>query len=364
MPNTDQTSGPNHSYGSDSSDTPVAASVLRTMARANYDGLAAKALPELMRRYLADLQMLVPYDACQLLSFDRGQRIHVELVSTGYSDELAEVMATDFTERWPKPLWRPVRPGDNLPPTISAESDSPESFAHSPIYRQHLAPEGYQDGMTLELYHRGSYVGLVNFSSKTPGFYVDEIRQRALALTELLGAAISVFSRALDQLPADARAAMVSENRESHPVPGRAMATLVLGTDFIDALEPLFDSQGLDVQYLWNVGKDWYRVVVFRDLRVGSPGESQILLVEEPIDRPFGLSPMEIRVLTHMFACPTNDAVAEALSIGVRTVETHVANILAKLDCRRRSQAIATASRHGLFRPEQTEYANLSWLLR
>jgi DNA-binding CsgD family transcriptional regulator len=62
----------------------------------------------------------------------------------------------------------------------------------------------------------------------------------------------------------------------------------------------------------------------------------------------FGLSPREREVLALLCRRLTNREIADALYVGPRTVQTHVANVLGKLGAANRREAAAVAARHGL----------------
>lgn len=61
-----------------------------------------------------------------------------------------------------------------------------------------------------------------------------------------------------------------------------------------------------------------------------------------------GLSPRELDVLRLLVSGQSNPEIAEALFIGRGTVKTHVGNILAKLEARSRTEAVAIAHQRGL----------------
>ncbi len=67
-----------------------------------------------------------------------------------------------------------------------------------------------------------------------------------------------------------------------------------------------------------------------------------------PLARPSGLTRREIEVLELVARGKTNNDIADRLSISVRTVSTHVSNILGKLDLPNRSAMAAFAHREGL----------------
>ncbi|RME81229.1 MAG: DNA-binding response regulator [Caldilineae bacterium] len=68
--------------------------------------------------------------------------------------------------------------------------------------------------------------------------------------------------------------------------------------------------------------------------------------VECPVDNP--LSEREMEVLRLIVAGYSNEAIAEALTISLPTVKTHVRHILEKLNVADRTQAAVWAVRHGL----------------
>ncbi|TFH74549.1 response regulator transcription factor [Cellulomonas sp. HD19AZ1] len=74
-------------------------------------------------------------------------------------------------------------------------------------------------------------------------------------------------------------------------------------------------------------------------------------LVEHYVDRPAArpaLTPRETEVLAHVARGLSNDEVAAALVISVKTVKTHVGNLLAKLHARDRAQLVIAAYESGL----------------
>jgi DNA-binding NarL/FixJ family response regulator len=62
--------------------------------------------------------------------------------------------------------------------------------------------------------------------------------------------------------------------------------------------------------------------------------------------RPDGLSAREVEVLRLMASGLSNQAIANTLSLSVRTVERHLTNAYGKIDVRGRTAAVAYALRH------------------
>ena len=63
---------------------------------------------------------------------------------------------------------------------------------------------------------------------------------------------------------------------------------------------------------------------------------------------PFGLTPRESDVLRLLVGGHSDREIANALFIGARTVQTHVANLFTKFGVNTRAEAAAVAVRHGL----------------
>lgn len=63
-----------------------------------------------------------------------------------------------------------------------------------------------------------------------------------------------------------------------------------------------------------------------------------------------GISPRELAVLHELVAGRSNKEIAQALAVSPNTVKTHVARLFAKLNARRRTEAIARARELGIVR--------------
>jgi DNA-binding CsgD family transcriptional regulator len=63
------------------------------------------------------------------------------------------------------------------------------------------------------------------------------------------------------------------------------------------------------------------------------------------------LSAREVEVLALLAAGRTSQEIAEELTLAIRTVHRHLANIYAKIGARGRVEATAYAFRHGIAQP-------------
>lgn len=71
--------------------------------------------------------------------------------------------------------------------------------------------------------------------------------------------------------------------------------------------------------------------------------------VQEELDR-LGISSRELEVLTQLSRGLSNEEIADRLFVSTNTVKTHLANLYAKLDVKRRTQAVEKARTLGLIR--------------
>ncbi len=73
--------------------------------------------------------------------------------------------------------------------------------------------------------------------------------------------------------------------------------------------------------------------------------------IEQGDERPDGLTPRELEVLTLLARGLKNAEIASELFISERTVKFHVSSILAKLGAETRTEAVRIAARRGLVEP-------------
>ena len=82
--------------------------------------------------------------------------------------------------------------------------------------------------------------------------------------------------------------------------------------------------------------------------RVSALQEQAASLNERAQAYPDGLTQREVEVLRLIAAGKTDREIAEELVIGVRTVSTHVGNILNKTNAANRTEAASYANQQGL----------------
>jgi DNA-binding CsgD family transcriptional regulator len=98
------------------------------------------------------------------------------------------------------------------------------------------------------------------------------------------------------------------------------------------------------------IGQGWSldeAVLEARDLARTERALTPVAQAQET-EKGFGLTPRELDVLQLVAAGYSNREIADQLFISVRTANTHVARILAKLESRNRASAVALAYQYGL----------------
>ena len=73
----------------------------------------------------------------------------------------------------------------------------------------------------------------------------------------------------------------------------------------------------------------------------------ETVIVEKEVSR-LGLSSRELEVLQLMAEGCSNDEIADRLFVSLNTIKTHTSNLFAKMDVKRRTQAIEKAKRLSL----------------
>lgn len=81
---------------------------------------------------------------------------------------------------------------------------------------------------------------------------------------------------------------------------------------------------------------------------VVSPDITALLKQSTKQDSETQLTARELEILSHLVQGTTNQAIAKALCLSVKTVDTHVANLIKKTGVRNRTQLLAYAYEHQL----------------
>lgn len=282
-------------------------------------------------------------DAVLLAAWDARRDICTPLSSWGYSAESVAALSVDYPRLYSVPVLTEMYGGiDPLVYTIGAQPPSRLPFRQSPIYREALFFQGFQDGLTIQVRRGTEHVGYAHFSSILANVYDDRLQRHGQALSSVLSEPIvdSFSSTGRGHLIVDRNGAV---ERTPGDLPIREDDTCLQAV----ARAFLQETSAHLICFLWAEGRSFVRVTFEKQERASTVRISAI-----PASAPYGLTPTELRILTAMVVHATNEEIAAAIGTGVRTVHTHVANALRKLDCKNRTQAVVLALRERLLMPD------------
>ncbi|WP_380173715.1 response regulator transcription factor [Kineococcus sp. DHX-1] len=291
------------------------------------------------------LATLIPSDASALQVVGAGPSRSVStrtLASRGFAHHWGDAVAADWMRTPDLDYLRAAWP----PPTLSADTGRRrgDDFLEGSFYRQHLAPEGFVDGMSVHLVDAdGATAGFAHFSARTPRFGPAE-QARAGALVPVLNAVVT-RARNATTAPRPQAAAAFLDARGLHPLPGTDAPAVVGDPRLARVLSTLRAAPGRRLGAWWDAGGTWYRVVAAPE-PAGHP--DRLLVRVEPGELPCGLSRRELDVLTCVAAGMSNADIAGRLAISVRTVHTHVDAVRWKTGSASRVHAAAWAHREGV----------------
>lgn len=302
------------------------------------------------------LARLFKAEAALLTALDTQKQQCTPLVSFGYSSASVEALSIEYPRQFSTPVQVEIHGGvDPLVYTIGAQPPSRMPFRESSIYRRALSQQDFQDGLTIQLRHGETHVGYAHFSSLEANVYDERFQRYGRALSTVLskpivenfsltgqGWLLLESSGAVERFPGDL------------PVRSDDDALKSVALSFLQcaAVEV--------VTFIWADGRRFMRVTLERQER-----EGVVRIYASPIHAPYGLTATELRVLTGMVVYNSNDAISAALSVGVRTVHSHVNSILRKLDCGSRTHAVVIAIRERLLLPDAETVGDLAeWAMQ
>jgi DNA-binding CsgD family transcriptional regulator len=258
------------------------------------------------------------------------------LARIGYRQPISEELANrlPFT-RWGRQLF------DSAGPLLM--DDMPQHFRASPHYRRVLGPAGFEDGLSSALRCAdGRRVGVLHLSAAARSAFGEGTRDFVAQLAPALARGVDPLRSArFDALfGPEWAAARIDRDGDVLPLPGREPAPQARDGGLAEVAREVVRS----LVCLWRAQGRWYRLVLLRD------GE-QVIVASTPYRDEFGLTAREVDVATGIVAGLGNQAIADALVVSRRTVETYVERLLAKLDCATRGEIAGIVARAGLFRP-------------
>lgn len=320
--------------------------------------LAAAHPGDVLQAAVAELRTSLPFHGMQLLRHDPRRADIGEVLRVGYSPNTAWALRHLFVEKYRVGFTQTLSPNDGLPPAISSvRPEFRDDFVASRIFQDHLQRQGYLDGISMELFLRGEYVGIAHFSSRDPLGFPEESRRAAASVRGLLAALI--FEHPMRDPPHGPLEIQVSPSGlpREHPVHtepiwhvlsraqdhsryGEATHPIIAGRRFITHVAQFRRSDLTTAQHLWCEERDLVRI----ELRKLPHGDEVAVGISSADPRAhFQLSLQELRVVTFLCTGLEDAAIADRLHVSRRTVESHVMNARRKLGARNRVEAVVRA---------------------
>ena len=245
----------------------------------------------------------------------------------------------------------------NRPPVCVTELPVP--LDELPTWADCLIPAGFHAGLGVSLCEPGGpYVGMLSLLSTRVGPPLAAVRDRLGHLAPLIARGVSPIgsSKATASLVVGATSGVVLvRDGATYPLPG------LDGHPLLDA-----DSQVVDIARQALLAGQVYRSFMWPAKDGPAPTGHARLTVLAPSDSPSfvlgtllvtpqadcrGLTPRELEVLGLIVEGRSNQQIARRLSVTLRTVATHVENILHKLEAPTRTLAAVRAEREGCHVP-------------
>lgn len=290
------------------------------------------------------LAEFLPADTATVIAHDPFTGTHFKLAGINCPERAARLLSVEFVN---SPWYQDVLT-EPLPPAASSEAG--RSYRNGWFYLEHVRPAGLKDAMSGALRSHGRYVGMVHLSTTRAEAYTTEARQLLASLLPPLAALADSTSSAVQDLPDDAAAALISRGRVVD-LPGRNRPAVIGDDGFRRLLAEFGETGGHRLRLMWLAGQDWYRVELSHHQTAAGPTVQAILVRAQPTPLPYGLSLRELEVLTRATMGQTDQAIADELFLSLRTVHSHVQHVLRKTGTASRAEAAALAIRAGLLCP-------------
>jgi NarL family two-component system response regulator LiaR len=112
---------------------------------------------------------------------------------------------------------------------------------------------------------------------------------------------------------------------------------------YLGALATIFTVLGvwIGLKFTQRTTPEWQAQPVFSEIEPSPPPTT--VKPDRPAPETFGISNRELEVLGLMAQGHSNQEIADQLFVSLNTVKTHSSNLYAKLDVKRRTQAIQKA---------------------
>lgn len=333
----------------------------RLSAVAKIGSLVAEALHarKQCEAILEPLHDMISYDAVFLAGRDEFTGSHAPMLTEGYNSTLLSFLSSDYQDCF---SYR------NAAHSGSAMrmQDYGTRFYDTTVYRGHLKPEGYCEGVTLVLRTDCDRpVGLLTMSFRNLRGIDDEARQALTMIGPLLGRLVDMWStghlqelsnRSQRSYLVDAHGVAVETSQTINSNEGRLTEEIVEGARKLIGNTPAgFDACGY-VPLLESSA--WQKVVVRVGRHVRRP--CAFVFIQQSV-LPYELTSRELDVLTLAGGGLRNNEIGAVLGIRTRTVSTHIERVLFKTGTSNRTELASRVVSEGLFRFGLHPYVRRSW---
>ena len=316
----------------------------RVLADAAYAAGSAQGLAA-AREVLAMTAGVTHHEAAALILWDGAEGRHRDLLSDGYSPGTLIGLGDRYAGTPEHRRMRTTR----YPLRID---DLPYDYRKSAIFHEVMEPDGFVEGMSACLFRADdhSYQGMLHFSADSPGRFGDEAVELIAALTPAIARLCADMFNPPLPLPADSppRVSLIDDEGRAAAVAPHEPVVCVLQPSFQALLRRFRASDVKSVRGLWPSAEGWLTIEMQKTWDAHLTLAPTIRIEERALRDPFGLSHRELDILQGIARGDSNQQIALARSISIRTVTTHVERLLQKTAQPSRAGLVALAGRQGL----------------
>jgi DNA-binding CsgD family transcriptional regulator len=294
---------------------------------------------------LEALRPATRHDAAAVLAWDSQAREHVVLANSGYEPQTLSGLGEPYAATREHVLLYSGK-------TALRIDDLPYDYRSTEMFLTVLGPAGFKDGMTVCTFASdGSYTGMLHVSAGQARTFDDESREMLNTLAPTVATVCDLREcRSPLPLPQDCRAALIDWLGRTWPVAGCGLASAARLSEFPDLIRLFLSGGASTAAGLLPSPDGWLEIRLERVRDPVTARPDAVLTIERPCALPYGLSPREYDVLNAVALGHANQRIASERRISVRTVASHLEQILVKLDRGSRAGASVRALTEGQLR--------------
>lgn len=293
---------------------------------------------------LSTIRSIIPYQAASIAVWDPLTQEHRTKVNDGYPEAVAAHLNGRFVQS--DELYRIMRTQDPLP---LRWQDVPFDYRERHSARSVFIPAGFNEGTSVLLLSQDNrYTGILHVSVDSRRGITDEAVASLAWLQTLLSPIVDElgsWSRLVHRISPASSAIMIAASGAAVDMPDHEWAWLPHERDALVksvlANWPALKSGTSRLLWRSSSGR-WFKLW----LQGLQPGV--LLLIEEQEEgAPHSLTDREMAVVAGIAAGQSNQQLASALGVSVRTVAKHLENIMHKTSATSRTDLCARAYRDG-----------------